>query len=224
MLLEVIATTLSEAIDIEKYGGNRIELVTGISEGGLTPSLALINQVCDSVSIPVYVMVRPHGKSFVYNEDDAKVIIDDVKAISKTNAKGIVFGALNEDLTIDEQLLASVIEAKGNLKLTFHRAIDKSIDLFKSFDIIKKYDVERILTSGGKDRAIDALDELTKLKALADTANIKILVGSGINVKNVQEFLAFDEVHIGSGVKFDGNNFNEIDERLMIEVINKLNN
>ena len=58
MLLEIIATTLSEAIDIEKYGGHRIELVTGVSDGGLTPSIALTKEVCESVSIPVYAKKR----------------------------------------------------------------------------------------------------------------------------------------------------------------------
>ncbi|WP_339245503.1 hypothetical protein [Paenibacillus sp. FSL F4-0243] len=35
MLLEVIATTLSDAVMAERYGADRIELITGISEGGL---------------------------------------------------------------------------------------------------------------------------------------------------------------------------------------------
>lgn len=221
MILEVIATTLKESKDIEKYGGNRIELVTGISEGGLTPSIALIDEVCNSVNIPVYVMVRPHGKSFIYSKDDIKVIISDIKAIKNTKAKGIVFGALNDDLTIDEDLLKQVIDVKGNLALTFHRAFDKSKDLFESLEVLKKYDVERILTSGGKDRAADAIDILKEIKRIADLANIKILVGSGINSNNVGLFIKdFDEVHIGSGVKFEQNNFNEIDPALMKKVIN----
>lgn len=219
MILEVIATTLSEAIAIEKYGGDRIELVTGIAEGGLTPSIALIEEVCNTVKIPVYVMVRPHGKSFVYNEDDIKVILKDVEMISKTKAAGIVFGALKENLEIDEELLKQVISKKKDLKLTFHRAFDRSHNIYQSLEVLKNYDVERILTSGGKDRAIDALNDLNRINQLASNYGIKILVGSGINVNNVDKFLDFDEVHIGSGVKFEQNNYNEIDESLMSEVL-----
>lgn len=219
MILEVIATTLKEAKDIEKYGANRIELVTAISDGGLTPSIALINEVCNNVNIPVYVMVRPHSKSFIYDSDDIKVILEDIKAIKETKAKGIVFGALNDDLTINESLLKQITNIKGHLALTFHRAFDKSRDLFESLSILKKYDVERILTSGGKDRAADAIDTLKLLKSEASLANIKILVGSGINPNNVELFKDFEEVHIGSGVKYNQNNFNEIDERLMIDVL-----
>ncbi|MFD0673548.1 copper homeostasis protein CutC [Cohnella sp. GCM10027633] len=40
MILEVIATTVADAKDASRYGADRIELVTGIAEGGLTPSAA----------------------------------------------------------------------------------------------------------------------------------------------------------------------------------------
>ncbi|GAF06262.1 cytoplasmic copper homeostasis protein cutC [Paenibacillus pini JCM 16418] len=40
MKLEVIATNLSDALLAQNNGADRIELVTGILEGGLTPSPA----------------------------------------------------------------------------------------------------------------------------------------------------------------------------------------
>jgi len=219
MLLEVIATNLNDAINIEKYGGDRIELAVNMEEGGLTPPIELTREVCEAVEIPVYVMVRPHGKSFIYDEEDKKTILNDIKQIAKTKAKGIVFGALTDELTIDEELLKEVIKAKGDLKLTFHRAFDRSRGIFEAFEVLKNYDVERILTSGGRDRAAEAIQNLLRLKDLADLHNIKILVGSGVNVNNVKLFLDFDEVHIGSGVKFDYNNDNDISPKLMEQVL-----
>src|SRR5690625_5318990 len=88
MLLEVIATNLNDAINIEKYGGDRIELAVNMEEGGLTPPIELTREVCEAVEIPVYVMVRPHGKSFIYDEEDKKTILNDIKQIAKTKAKG----------------------------------------------------------------------------------------------------------------------------------------
>ncbi len=64
IILEVIATTVTDAVIAEKSGADRIELVTGMLEGGLTPSYGLIEEVVRSVSIPVQVMVRPHSRSF----------------------------------------------------------------------------------------------------------------------------------------------------------------
>ncbi|MDY0277675.1 MAG: copper homeostasis protein CutC [Acholeplasma sp.] len=210
MLLEVIATTLKEAQDIEKYGGDRIELVMGIKEGGLTPSIGLVKKVVNSVNIPVNVMVRPHAKSFFYDEEDFSVILEDIKAIKETKANGIVFGSLNKDTTINEEQLKKVIEIKGHLKLTFHRAIDQSSDVLKSLDVLKKYDVDTILTSGGFSNAIDGKEKIDKMVQQKD---ITILAGAGLTPDNVETMLknsSLKEVHMGSGVKFERKNENEI--------------
>lgn len=73
-LLEVIAVNAADARAAEAGGADRIELVCAMSEGGLTPSFGIIEQVVSSVSIPVYVMIRPHSRSFCYNEDDRKAM------------------------------------------------------------------------------------------------------------------------------------------------------
>ena len=43
-MIEVIATSVDDAIAIEKYGGMRIELSSALSEMGITPSYALIKR------------------------------------------------------------------------------------------------------------------------------------------------------------------------------------
>lgn len=224
MLLEVIATTLKEAIDIERSGADRIELVTGINEGGLTPSIGLIEKVVNSVKIPVMVMVRPHSKSFVYDEADMEVIIEDIKRIKETNAYGIVFGALTEDNQIDEEALRKVIDVKGNLSLTFHRAIDKADDIFKALEILKKYKINRILTSGGKNSVVDGIDNVNIMHDKLKDNDIILLAGSGLNITNIRDFVSktkVKEVHFGSGVKFDNNNFKEIDSE-KIKVVKEI--
>ncbi len=68
MYIEFIATTIEDALIIEESGADRIELVSSLAEGGLTPSHALIEAVVNSVKIPVNVMVRPHSQSFCYTQ------------------------------------------------------------------------------------------------------------------------------------------------------------
>lgn len=218
VLLEIIATTLSEALDIEKFGGHRIELVTGVSDGGLTPSIALADLVAKSVKIPVYAMLRPHSKSFVYDENDIKVILDDLKALTKTKVAGIVFGALNPNGTINEELLKLVIDNKKHLKLVFHRAIDQSNDVIKSTRLLCEYDVERILTSGGEKNAILGSTKINEMNDIAIEFGITILAGAGLTPHNIEEFLKtsnVSEVHMGSGVKYEGSNLKNISEELV---------
>ena len=51
--------------DRAQHGGDRVELVAALTEGGLAPSYALIENALKAVRIPVNVMIRPHAKSFL---------------------------------------------------------------------------------------------------------------------------------------------------------------
>jgi copper homeostasis protein len=128
-LLEVIATTVADARAAERGGADRLELITAMGEGGLTPSIGLIESVIEAVGIPVNVIVRPHSRSFVYDADDYAVMLRDVRAIAKTRANAIVVGMLRADGSVDTDGLARVIEAADGLQLTFHRAFDETRDL-----------------------------------------------------------------------------------------------
>lgn len=64
VLLEVIGTTREEVVTAARNGADRIELITAITEGGLTPSLGLVQEAVEAVDIPVNVMIRPHSRSF----------------------------------------------------------------------------------------------------------------------------------------------------------------
>lgn len=218
MKLEIIATSLEDALKIEEGGANRIELVKDIKVGGLTPRISLIKKITKQVKIPVYVMLRPHSASFIYDEEDVKRILKDLKKIKKTKAKGIVFGALTKDNLIDEKLLKIIIENKGHLNLTFHRAIDESVDPVSAMKTLTKYKIERVLTSGGKKTALEGLETISKMTDLANKSNILILIGGGLNKENVKALLKkgkFNEMHFGSGVRFNRNNNNKIDVNII---------
>jgi len=155
MKIEVIVSTVKEAIDAEIGGADRLELISGVAEGGITPSISLIISVCNAVNIPVNVMVRPHSKSFVYDEYDKQVILNDIQMIKETNANGIVFGSLNENGLIDTDMLDEVISIKGNKQLAFHRAIDSSKDYYGDMKKLFTRDIDIILTSAGKGSVIE---------------------------------------------------------------------
>ncbi len=221
MKLEIIATTLNDAYNILKGKADRIELVSNINEGGLTPDIKLVNEITNNVDVPVYVMLRPHSKSFVYDENDITKMLNDLNLIKKTKAKGIVFGALTSNNEIDEKLLKLIIKNKGHLKLTFHRAIDVSNDILKSLEILTKYDIERVLTSGGKNTALEGINTITKMTKIANQNNISILAGAGLKKEVIKELLnkgTFNEVHLGSGVRFNYSNNEEINSTLISEI------
>lgn len=235
MIVEVIATTLGEAKVAQNSGANRIELVSGLAEGGLTPSYGLIDHVIQSVHIPVQVMIRPHSQSFHYHADDVKTMIEDVLMVKRlahqykaSERVGIVVGVLDEQGMIDEQLLQIILREAGEMDVTFHRAFDEVKDQFEALELLAKYpQIQRVLTSGGQHSALDAVPRIKSLVKVSQDTNVKILAGSGLTIANVASFAQdteVEEVHFGSGIRSGESGKTTVDAAKVQAVLDELKN
>ncbi|MBO9128480.1 copper homeostasis protein CutC [Bacillus sp. 165] len=226
MKLEVISTCVQDAIDAEQFGANRIELVTGIKEGGVTPSFGTIRQVMQHVTIPVHVMIRPHSRSFCYSETDVETMIEDIKMVKDLGAQGVVFGALTNQKEIDVKILERLISVSGSLQITFHRAFDETNDMSEALRIIKQYrSITRILTSGGRNSVLDGKERVQELVKQTIDTHLTILAGSGLTIETVKEFIAntgVQEVHFGSGVRCNGQSLEQIEKKKMSLLLKQL--
>ena len=215
VLLEVIATTVADARLAAQAGANRIELVTAMGEGGLTPSIGLIEAVVAAAGIPVNVIVRPHSRSFVFDADDYAVMLRDVRAIAAAGANGVVIGMLTADGEIDRDGLARAIDAADGLAITFHRAFDETRDLHKAFDVLLGFDaIGNVLTSGGKPSVLQAEETIRALVRQASGSHCTVLAGAGLTVDAVAGFVhatQVEVVHFGSGVRVGGNVLTPVD-------------
>jgi len=215
MILEVIATSVLDAKLAQEHGADRIELISGIVEGGVTPSIGLIEQVVKAVNIPVNVMLRPHANSFFYDEDDLAVMARDARTIRESGAAGIVMGMLNSEGKINTSALEMLLNETGKLAVTFHRAFDELEDRRSALDLLSRYPaIRKILTSGGKPSVLDAKEEITVLAKLSEGRSLDILAGSGLGVESLDEFIRqtkVREVHMGTGVRRNGRALEPID-------------
>ncbi|HAM80537.1 copper homeostasis protein CutC [Ornithinibacillus bavariensis] len=209
MLLEVIVQTVEEAIEAERLGADRLELVSGIGEGGLTPSYGTIKQVLKSVSIPVQIMIRPHSYHFHYSSSDLDTMYEDVNNIISLGGTGIVFGALHKDNTINEEALKNIIQLSPELDITFHRAFDEVSSQEAAYLILNRFkqNVRRILTSGGKANCEDGKNSLKRLVDLSDRLQgPKILPGSGLtstNIEWIHQAVGAEQYHFGKSLRTD---------------------
>ncbi|MGG2091802.1 copper homeostasis protein CutC [Bacillus sp. S13(2024)] len=203
-MLEVIATCLEDAKRIERGGGERIELITAFTEGGLTPSYALIKSVIEAVTIPVHVMIRPHAKSFLYSKEEIELMKEDIRIAKQLGATGVVLGVLNENHKIDGEKLGKLLEVVDEMNVTFHRAIDELTDLVEGVKILRKFNkITHILTSGGKGKIEDNIAVLRSMNQ-ASAGQIQIVVGSGVTNENVQQLLrdtGSTQAHVGTAVR-----------------------
>lgn len=137
-MVEIIGMTVEDAKAIEICGGDRIELVSALTEGGLTTSYGLMECVMKNVDIPVNVMIRPHANGFVYSEEDLKIMKRDIQIASKQGVNGVVLGILDENNNIDEKHLIELLDECDGLDVTFHKAIDET-NIHESMKILSKY-------------------------------------------------------------------------------------
>ncbi|MNI49386.1 Copper homeostasis protein CutC [compost metagenome] len=225
MLLEVIATTVDDAVIAERHGADRIELITGIREGGLTPSLGLIEGVREAVRIPVRVMVRPHARSFCYDEADAQTMLRDIRHIAAVGGLSLVMGMLRPDGKVDEELLKRLLQAADGLEVTFHRAFDEAEDQLAALETISRYpQITDILTSGGQNTAPEGAERIAVLERLS--ASVNILAGSGLTAEGLSDFItdtAVSRVHFGSAVREGGDPLKPIDPARLQAVRSILN-
>ncbi|WP_066306557.1 copper homeostasis protein CutC [Bacillus sp. FJAT-29814] len=223
-LVEIIVLNDEDARAAEAHGADRLELVSAIGEGGLTPSYGIIKTVVKSVKIPVMVMIRPHSYSFTYREQEWAALREDIKIARELGAAGIVFGATMETGTLDSDLLGMVLEESKGMSVTFHRAIDagNTQAIYRSL-CEGPFRVDRVLTSGGRPTAIEGADTIKNMMQIgAASAHAPIIMpGSGLTVENIVELhkdLQALEYHFGSAVRFEGSFLKPINGKVIEKI------
>ncbi|GIO22198.1 copper homeostasis protein CutC [Oceanobacillus sp. J11TS1] len=226
-MIECIVQNAPDARDAERLGVTRLELLSAIELGGLTPSYGTVHHVINSVQIPVQVMIRPHPYGFMYRAEDKMTMKKDISLFYEMGHKRFVIGALTENKTIDIDFLADLFRDFPDLDVTFHRAFDEVRDQVEAYQALIPYreNIKRILTSGGAancDQGKDALHTLVQMQYRLQGPSI--LPGSGLHVDNIKKLhtvIQAEEYHFGSGVRFN-QTFDEGMDRDKIEVIRRI--
>ncbi|MBT3559752.1 MAG: copper homeostasis protein CutC [Flavobacteriaceae bacterium] len=196
MIVEVCANSYEYAVNAELGGANRIELCKDLHLDGLTPDDDISVSTINKLKIPVFILIRPRGGDFVYNNEEFELMKNDIKKFKKLGCSGIVSGVLNTDNTIDIKRTKELIELSKPLEFTFHRAFDKIVNPIEGVDQLIKLGVNRILTSGQEGTAIKGLKLLKKLNKINNN-RIIILPGAGMKTKFFEIFskAGFKEIH-----------------------------
>ncbi len=203
MICEVVVYNIESALRAQEGGADRLELCDNPADGGTTPSFAMIEQVRQNISMDLYVMLRPRGGDFCYNNYEFHIMKRDLSQCQRLSVDGLVLGILNEDGTIDKKRCKELIAKSRPLKVTCHRAFDMTRDPFEALEDCIEVGFDRILTSGQRMKAIDGIDVISELVKKAN-GRISIMAGSGVNEDTVIEIVektSVNEIHF-SAVSF----------------------
>ncbi len=209
-ILEVIACSVSDAIEAEKGGAGRLEVVRSLDCGGLTPSFALVRAIKEAVALPLRVMVRESDGYETGSEKEVERLCAAAGEFSELGVDGLVMGFL-KGAEIDLELTERVLACAPGLKATFHHAFEDTGDQLKAIRTLKHLpQVDRILSHGG----MGMLEERSRhLDAYADAAapEITIIAGGGIDkpaITLLRRRTRIREFHVGRaarlGFQLDG--------------------
>jgi len=186
MVLEICVDSVESALAAARGGAERLELCSDIAAGGISPSAGLIEYVRQRVRLDLSVLLRPRPGDFVYSDDEFEVLQSDIIQAKKLGANSVVIGLLDVYGDVDLERTRELVELARPLKVAFHRAFDMTRDLFASLDVLIAAGVDRVLTSGGKLRAVDGAGVIRLLQEKAQD-EIVIMPGGGITAANLLE-------------------------------------
>jgi len=189
----------------EEGGATRVELCARLDVGGVTPSVDLIQACVAATSLPVHGMVRPRGGSFVYSDFEFAEMEDSVRMASGLGLRGVVFGLLLEDGTVDvarTSSLAALAKAEG-LEVTFHRAIDEAASILDALEDVIRCGADRILTSGGAVDVVRGAEVLVEMQRRA-AGRVVVAAGGGVRVSNVPLLVGMGLLDLHGTLAADG--------------------
>lgn len=199
-LIEICVEGIDGLAAAQDAGADRVELCASLLEGGLTPSMGVVRQALRIARIPFHVIIRPRGGDFLYSELEYQTMLDDVRACRELAVAGVVFGCLSADGRIDEARMSELTRAARPMKVTCHRAFDMTRDPEEAIEALVRAGVDRVLTSGQRDTALEGIDILRRTHEAA-RGRIVVMACGALTEDNIADVLTrshADELHFAA--------------------------
>ncbi len=185
-MLEIACFEITSAEMALQSSVDRIEFCTEQQEGGLTPDLEEFRYLKSKYATPIHVMIRPVGGGFNYSDAEFEEMKKELIAFRDAGADGFVFGILKGNHEVDVDRNKILVQLSEGRPCVFHRAIDRTPDVFSAMEDLVNCGFSEVLTSGGKSSAMEGKETLKKMiDRYNDT--VKILIGGGVRSGNIDE-------------------------------------
>ena len=194
-LLECCVDSVESALAAAAGGADRIELCAGLVIGGLSPGLALFEEIMGQIEIPIHVLLRPRFGDFCYTDREFAVMVREAELFQRAGAQGVVIGCLRKDGSLDRERMEELIAAAKGMRVNLHRAFDVCADPWETYRQAKELGIDTILTSGQEENCLKGLPLLKELAELQKKIKgPRIMAGAGVTPKVIRQFL--DETEI----------------------------
>ena len=179
-LLEVIVCSVTDAIEAEKGGADRLEIVRDLKRGGLTPSYELVEKIRQAVDLPVRVMLRESERFDISGPDELQRLCVAAERFASLAVDGFVLGFLKAgevDIALTQRVLARV----PHMRATFHHAFEAAKDQLSALSVLNQLpQIDRVLSHGGTDNLQSRVQRLDRYERAAGPELI-LLAGGGLD-------------------------------------------
>lgn len=199
----MIVTSLHEAIEAELGGADRLELVSSLENGGLTPSLETVRSVVGRVSIPVRAMLRENASMSIGGAAEINTLQLRGRTFADLPIDGLVLGFIS-DGALDLTAMKEILAVAPNCCATFHRAFDHIREPLRALQQLKQFpQIDRVLTSGGEGAWAERKTRLIEWQRAA-APQIEIIFAAGLCASSLagkSKDLSDIEVHVGRAAR-----------------------
>jgi copper homeostasis protein len=121
----------------------------------------------------------------------------DLEEFKREGAQGFVFGILDQQGKVDRERCRNLVQKAEGRPCTFHRAFDEisENEMMEQLDILVECKFRAVLTSGGKNNALEGKETLARLVD-AGKGRIDVIVGGGVRSSNLEILKLETSAHI----------------------------
>ena len=240
VVLEICVEDIEGVRIAAREGADRAELGDNLAASGTTPSIGTIEAAIFAAAEQVEerralagpqwmrtsagapfglrVLIRPRGGSFVYDADEGRAMIADVRRIAALAREmgeftrpqatgggvllppavelGFVIGALTPDGAVDRGLVRLLVAMAEDAPVTFHRAFDDARDPVEVYGDLGGLGIDYVLTSGA---AATAAQGAPIISGLASAGGPTVIAAGAIRpagIAGLVESTGVREVHM----------------------------
>ncbi len=183
-LIEICVEGLDGLVAAQDAGADRVELCASLLEGGITPSIGTVRAALGSPAFPFFVMVRPRGGDFLYSDLEYRSMLEDVAAFRSLGVPGVVFGCLTPEGRIDVATHDGTDRGSAPHGCHLSSCFRYDARRTEAIEDLVRCGVDRVLTSGHRETALEGLDRLTDIVKAA-AGRISVMACGGLDAGNI---------------------------------------
>lgn len=203
--LEVIATSVEDALAAERGGADRLEVVAAMESDGLLPDVQLVRRLRDAVGLPLRVMLRSRP-GFGTDTQEIVALCRAAERLRRCGVEEFVFGFLTAEGRLDTDASLALLAASAPRRWTLHRAFDQVVDARQAWETcLGLPGLDSILSAGSRAGVGDGLPRLCA-RAAWQTADLRWLAGGGLRLEHLPALRAagIGQFHSGRAVRRGG--------------------